>query len=494
MVEDNEGDVDLIREVLKARARITWCATVRAARETLEHQDFELILLDHGLPDGNGLTLLAELVKARPTRPVIMLTGREDRTLALSVLEMGARNYLVKSEILEHLWPAVCRVLGGDPEEPSVPGTRFVDTAEAFYPLLLETIGEGCLVFDEDGIVTFANRAARTFVERPDSLLGAPVLELLTPETCEPLARALEQARGSTSSVGSHFNARIRSRGAPLPVRISMHTLHRGGGNGGFENGILVLTDMTEQVRAQELRNDVVRAMLHDLRSPLNAIYGSLSMLEILDLCTETQEAQEFISLISIGAQQLLALVDQNLDIERFEAGDLPLSCTEADLAEELRLAIRAQKAITTDKALAIVCDIKTADSVAWCDAKLIGRVLQNLLGNAIRYSRTHERIVIALERIRGGSLSDAHVDGSSAEPGPEEVLRLSVSDEGPGVPPEIGERIFDKFIRGKDGGSGLGLTFCKMVVEAHGGRIWFEKNTPRGTRFMVEIPVVRSA
>ncbi len=484
IIEDNEGDVDLVREVLEDRVELTWCASAREALEEIERSEFDLILLDQGLPDSNGLALLSDLVAARPDCSIVMLTGREDPTLALSALEIGAKRYLIKSEILEHLRPTVERLLSVDFAEPMQVGGRFMDTAEGFYPVLLETISEGCLVFDEDGIITFANGAAQAFTKASQSLLGTPILDLFAEGTRGRMVDALERLRQSEGPFALKFDARIQSKGSELPVRISMRSLQDGGT---LRNGLLIATDMSEQVRIQELRDDVVRAMLHDLRTPLQAIYSSVAFLDDIDLSAEEEEARDCLSVIGLGTQQLLALVDQSLDIERFESGELPLSRSRTDLADHLDAAVKAQGVLTPNEAPDIVCAIKTDEPVGWFDSKLIGRVIQNLLGNAIRYTPRGEKIVAELERTRKPWANGSSGDG--APPADRDWLRVSVTDRGPGVSPEIAGRIFNKFVRGRNGGSGLGLTFCKIVVDAHGGAIWFEAGEPKGTRFIFEIP-----
>src|SRR5262245_50458224 len=115
LVEDDEDDFILVRHLLvQSEFALTWCSSAEAAREQLDGRPYDLVLLDHGLPDTNSLTFLEEIRRALPAAPVIVLTGRDDRTLAISAVKRGAANYILKDEIRMHLLPAI-REARGEP-------------------------------------------------------------------------------------------------------------------------------------------------------------------------------------------------------------------------------------------------------------------------------------------------------------------------------------------------------------------------------------------
>lgn len=475
IIEDNEGDYDLVRELLPEDIETVWSPTARLAHKCLHERTFDLILLDNGLPDSNGLAVLGRITKEYPDCPVVMLTGREDPTLALSAVSMGAKSYLVKNEVMSHLLPLLDEILQLELESnPADKPVRFIDTAERFYPVLLDNISEGCLVVDEDGIITFSNRAGQAFTgDREHSLLGLSMGELFTPSTRPAWDKELERARWARSAQTLSFEATIQHPVAHLPVRVSMRNVYTETGR--FQNATLVLTDRTKEINAQEQRRDLVRSLVHDLRTPLNGIQGALSLLETIDLQTESDEAREFIDIIGLSAAQLLKLVDDILELERLEAGTISLSPQRTRLADTIYASIRAQSAVATAKKVQIVQDLRSPDAVVWVDSLLLSRVLQNLLANAIRHSPIGASIVIELT--------------ACVTRGTRKHFEISITDSGPGVSDAIEARIFEKFVHCPNGGSGLGLTFCKLAIEAHGGEIWFTNLPTRGARFSFRVP-----
>lgn len=490
VIDDNEADFDLVCEVLPDSLIPTWVECAEDARASLENHCYDLILLDHGLPDTTGLAFLGELMSEYPECPVIMLTGREDPSLALSALQMGARSYLVKNEIFDHLVLAAEEALNMPLSADPVDSDRFLDKAARFYPRLLETISDGCLVLDRVGIVTFANRAGQNFASfQPGSLLGRDVLDLFTDETRQEMRAELEQAQNSRIPLSSVFQARIGDDASSTPVRISLHTLHAE--DGAHENSILIVNDLTEQVRARELRDDLARSMVHDLRTPLTAIVSAVELLAHMH--KRDVQTGELLELIDLNLGNMLGLINQILEIERLEHGTLPLSICETSLEALVRQTVRAQSHLAASEQVTLECRINIASTTLRFDPDLIGRVLQNLLANAIRHSPAGETVTVeVVQEFREQEFREpvARMAQEFEEPTAEFAkVRVSVRDRGSGISAELADRLFEKFVRGRGGGSGLGLTFCKFAVEAHGGDIWFDSAPGKGTTFHFTLP-----
>jgi signal transduction histidine kinase len=226
-------------------------------------------------------------------------------------------------------------------------------------------------------------------------------------------------------------------------------------------------------IELEQLRDSLVHMIVHDLRTPLTSIMGGLQT--IVDSEFEPELTREFVALAADSARSLLEMVNTLLDINKLESGQLDLH------REPVNFASLAQEALDQVRGLALehrhelhseadVCPLLPADG------ELLRRVVVNLLGNAIKFTPDGGRI----------SLSCAADD---------QGLTFTVRDTGPGIPEEDRERIFEKFgqvqsrQQGRKYSTGLGLTFCKMVAEAHGGRIWVESEPGRGSAFHVWIP-----
>lgn len=241
---------------------------------------------------------------------------------------------------------------------------------------------------------------------------------------------------------------------------------------------LAVFRDVSEDRRARELREDVARMMVHDLRNPLASIGG------VLELLTETAEVpvesrRELGGLALASVRRLEALVGAILDVGLLEGGEMTLSVGSVALEELLHDALEAQRLLAATAGLRLEARVEGAP-IAAVDAQLVGRILQNLIGNSIKFVPAGGRIEVAAR--------PAPQDGACVE--------VSVSDDGPGLPPEMAGRVFQKFAAGTQArrGSGLGLAFCRLAVEAHGGRIWWEPRPEGGTRFAFTLPTASSA
>ena len=643
LVEDNQDDYLLVEGVLpEEQYQITWCRNAREARAQLAAGSFDLVLLDHGLPDVNGLSFLEELRSRHPALPVVVLTGRDDQALAVSAMKKGARTYLLKDEILDHLVDTVEDAL---PRRQSPNAfrraeskPRFVDTAERFYQIVMETMDEGCVVVDPDGVITFANAALNTLVRRDaKSLPGHSVLELFAPEAADAVGQILAHFRAARSSRSFVTEAVLAAGHARAPegvamVRIALRSMHRP--DGSFEAGLLILTDISELLRAkqllaerylqekaqhgrlrallessrdgilmvdrdlclrvvngpmtallglpggaeqwtgrslvalvrvvrhtsrdlartmlsevrrirggdeqpadgevtvgsrvlrwvdlpvqgddsrllmlqdvtaeralQQMREDLVHMAVHDLRSPLNVIAQSLE--QVQDVAQPPSlpgqmdrdepddepwaEIHEWVELAMQGVRRMLVLVNSILDASRLENGEMPLARAVCSLGPLMRQAIHEQSSVAAARNVRLVCDDAPAHVHAWhawIDPDLIARVLQNLLDNAIRSTPPGGSVAL---RAEPWPERDGTSEADGWHPG---QYCLVVADDGPGIPPEMEGRLFGRFATNRRQGAGLGLAFCKLAVEAHGGEIWAESLAGRGAVFRFTVPV----
>ncbi len=240
---------------------------------------------------------------------------------------------------------------------------------------------------------------------------------------------------------------------------------------------LLVLHDVTEERLLAKVREDLTDTMVHDLRNPLSNIF---TVLEILSRETETllPEKRGLWEIALQNTNRMLGLVDAILEVSRLESREMPLEREKVSLAQLVAETLQLQTPLADKKNIRLENALPPALPAAWADPKLIGRVLHNLIGNAIKFTPA------------GGAIRI----GSEALPVGDKTLRISVSDTGSGIPLETQPHLFQKFFTGrqKGRGSGLGLVFCKLAVEAHGGRIWVESDglPGRGATFKFTLPL----
>jgi two-component system sensor histidine kinase/response regulator len=226
--------------------------------------------------------------------------------------------------------------------------------------------------------------------------------------------------------------------------------------------------------RLQELeaaRDTLTHMVVHDLRSPLTGLRGYLELLRAV--ANGNAEVAEYASEADAIARRLTEMISQVLDMSRLESGQMPLSPKETDLKALLPAAIASLG--PAPGGITVGFDMPESPVVLTCDPDLISRVVINLVGNAFKFTPSGSQVRVAL-------ISEA------------DRVRFTVTDSGPGIPAEFRGKIFEKFGQAPRGqavgvrSSGLGLTFCKLAVEAHRGKIGMENAETGGARFWVEL------
>lgn len=236
------------------------------------------------------------------------------------------------------------------------------------------------------------------------------------------------------------------------------------------------LQESNDQIRRLEaLRDDLVHMVVHDLRSPLSATHMTLELLLRTEMGRLSERATDRIQRALSSTEATLAMVSSLLDISRMEAGEMPLDLQPCDLVALAAKALDSVEPLRGERRL--LPDAAQRSVILSCDRNVILRVFQNLLTNAIKFTPD------------GGTIRTCiHVCA--------EEVRITVADDGPGIPPQFHERIFEKFgqvearTQRQLHSTGLGLAFCKLAVESHGGRIGLESEVGRGSVFWFTLPL----
>jgi two-component system phosphate regulon sensor histidine kinase PhoR len=242
----------------------------------------------------------------------------------------------------------------------------------------------------------------------------------------------------------------------------------------------LALEDVTELVRLNRARRDMVANISHELRTPIANIRLIIDGLFLESDKPKRKKSINSLRAIALETDSLLWMAEELLDLSMIESGQAIMRMIEVTAHEIVDDAVERMLDQSDSKSLDIVYDVP-ADLMTLCDPEKIRRVLVNLIHNAIKWSPPGETIVV------------------NARPDGDEVL-FSVIDNGPGVPDDQTQRIFERFYqvdssRSMSEGTGLGLAICKHIVEAHGGRIWAVGNSKqRGGHFYFTIPAGEAA
>ena len=284
--------------------------------------------------------------------------------------------------------------------------------------------------------------------------------------------RALRESPALTSAIVSHIGERLTDADV---ARVSLGRGYR---------RILDRVDSLKTEKAQleellRLREELADMIVHDLRNPLGVIAGGMQMLDGVSVTeADAEYVASVLKTMRRSSQRMHRLVDTLLDIARLEEGAMDLQIVALDACGLVEEMVAAERSLAEAKDITLENRVEVALPAVLADGDILQRVLINLLDNALKFTPVGGRVWVEA-RPRDG------------------VVELSVVDTGPGIPPDERERIFEKFtqVRGQQTtrkGSGLGLTFCQMAVEAQGGRIWVEDGPQgRGSCFTFTIPRV---
>jgi two-component system NtrC family sensor kinase len=234
------------------------------------------------------------------------------------------------------------------------------------------------------------------------------------------------------------------------------------------------MQDITYLKEMDRIRSEFVHTVSHDLRSPLTSVMGYSELVERVGPLNENQ--RDFLNRIRDGIQHITSLVNDLLDLGNVEAG-FDTQRQFVQLEGILRYTLDMLQGQIKSKRLKVHTDIAQSLPALRANPIRLRQVLDNIVGNAIKYSNANGEVKIAI-----------HVEG-------DQVI-LQVTDEGLGIPPTDQQYIFDKFYRGSNispeiEGSGLGLAIVKTIVENHQGRIWVESAVGKGSSFFIVLPVL---
>lgn len=341
--------------------------------------------------------------------------------------------------------------------------------AEQRYESLFHTSPAPSIVMDLDTRILDVNQEACKVLGRPTECLvdvlwydalDAPQSEF------EPAFRDVREKDQVTTEM------RIPTPAGPRFLEVHMTTIDYGGRQAIQWIG----HDVTEQIELERMRDDLMHMIVHDLRNPLGNVISSLQMIQTALL--ENDKTLPMLDVLQVAmrsSQKLHRLIDSLLSLRQLEEGKASLDRRPLPPRVLTQEALELVHPMVERKEQELIIDIPPDLPSVRADREMASRVLTNLLDNAVKFTPSGGRIQLTI----------TEKDGS---------LLFTVSDTGPGIPPESKEHIFERFTRLESAkgtkGTGLGLPFCKLAVEAHGGRIWVESTPGEGSNFKFSLPL----
>jgi signal transduction histidine kinase/DNA-binding response OmpR family regulator len=532
LVEDNPGDARLLRELLLephgSPFEVVHVTRLSEALRRLGSDSFSIILLDLSLPDSQGLDTISRLRSHADNVPVVVLTGLDNEEIAVQSVEQGAQDYLVKGQVDGHLLARSLRYAVQRHRAEQTLKQRHrellilrkisetiigsLDLKSITESILKEAMGSGS--FDLGNI---------RLVDRSGEVIGVAVSSGYR----DPKNVLRHRKLSRSSAVGqSRFGSRMFNEPCieeNVQTCVGLRTLKREGVASFIEVPILakgeflgviqlasrtprtfkpdeinLLTTIGNQVgaavqkaqlyeetkcqaieleMAKQMQADFTAMIAHDLRSPMMNIMGAADMMMEGMLGSINEEQKRWLSVILESSRGMVDLVSDFLDISKIEASDVKINKEAVDFQVLIGRCLEHHLMLARKKGVSLSNQADPALVSIEGDARRLEQVLGNLISNAIKFTNQGGAIEIGAARQNGHEVN------------------VWVKDNGVGIAPEDLGLLFEKYRQGANQdnasfkGTGLGLVICKMIVEAHGGKIWAESEAGKGTTISFSLP-----
>lgn len=336
---------------------------------------------------------------------------------------------------------------------------------------ILDSTGDGIVIFDPGGTIETANAAAAKLLGyRPEELVG---------RNAATLVKRADRSTAFDPGI-LMIDGRIEH-----PVRPDLTIVHREGhelsvdvalGLVRLPDGdrfVASIHDISERKHIDRIKDELISTISHELRTPLTSVIGALGLLRSGAVGPVEAAPARLIEIAENNSRRLIRLINDMLDVDRHQSGQLQLFRRRCDLRDVVARACEGSQGASAAAKVALDCSLPMFPVETWGDADRLLQVVTNLASNAIRVSAPAQTVRIGLSV------------------GGEGKATVTVDDDGPGIPPEFRGRIFGRFERAareEGGGTGLGLAISREIVTGHGGNIWFEDRPSGGTRFAVSL------
>lgn len=361
---------------------------------------------------------------------------------------------------------------------------------------ILQSLSDGVIVCDKFGSVITANPAAERVLERPlEELLIWNVPELIR-HLMGQKASELPIDHILSNPSDEDGNSRIYQTLLHIGTRvISVHLNPVLSTEKQLAIGaLLVFRDITREVEADRLKNEFIGTVTHELRTPMTSIKGFTQLLVMGSLGPVNDTQQEFLNIIQVNAERMIAIINDLLDITKIETGSVELDMRSLHVAEVLSSVLSELQPRIRDRGQEISVSIPPGLPLVRADQQRFNQILYNLFSNAIKYTAREGRISLSAREITLENIPEVLREGLRLG---QRYVQIDISDTGVGIAPEEQEHIFERFYRTENpfkieaGGTGLGLALVRPLVKLFGGRIWVNSTVGEGSTFSFALPQV---
>ncbi len=497
VIDDTPENLSLLNAMLteqgyKVRSVTKGSTGIRGA-QTLPP---DLILLDIKMPTMSGYEVCAHLKADERTRdiPVIFISALGDVEGKVHAFGVGGVDYITKpfqvAEVLARITTHLTiRRLQGQLQDQNLrlrEEIHYREQAEHTFtsifqsslnPMALATLPEGKLIKVNPSLLKISGLTQ-------DSVLGQPILDLFWRANQDAVVEMLAALVNTRRLQRQEFGFRIPGYATRI-LLVSMEEIEINQKN----CVLLTANDITEQ---KQIENEFISLVSHELRTPLTSLMGSLDILTSGKLGELNEYGQKILTIAISSTERLIRLINDILDLERIQAGEILLQKKPCNVLDLCTQAIDSLDSMASQSGIQIITQIDPLE--VQVDPDRFVQTLTNLLSNAIKFSDPDRSVLIKIERCMAEACQPQWRT-ELTEGGHQWCLMVTVQDQGRGIPADKLYTIFDRFQQvdtsdsRQKGGTGLGLSICRSIVQQHGGRIWVESRLGEGSTFYVAIP-----
>ena len=487
IIEDNEQDISVLLNAIKKtglEVEITACTSIKDAIELSKIKSFDCIFLDYYFPEQNGIDFLKYYSEHGKGASIIMVTSEEDIHLAVECMKLGASDFLSKSQITPASLAKSLRYILQLKEARTAAfiATSALQESElkiknivAKAPILLFNI-------NNDGTITlFKGKAAHCLSVKPDKVTGLNLKNFgnTLPMRMEDfrLACDTQQCNFKTEVDGHFFDVNY------IPIYDQDEVINGMMGvaidiTSFTKNEEVLLNQIVTKEESSKIKEQFLANMSHEIRTP---IHGIISLTQFILNTTTTEEQKNYLDLIRKSADTLLVIVNDILDLSKIDSGKMTFEEIPFNLKDTFSASVAAFIPKTIEKKVELRTEISNElPEEIIGDPVRLTQIINNLLGNAIKFTE------------KGFVLIGARLKESNEE---YNILEFIIKDSGIGISEDKIDSIFESFtqagndITRKYGGTGLGLTITKQLIEKQNGTIHVESIPNEGTTFKFCIP-----
>ncbi|EGJ50355.1 response regulator [Desulfocurvibacter africanus] len=497
LFEDNPGDVHLLRVMLRGALdscfELVSFDRLSGGLEYLKSNAVDIILLDLGLVDTQGLDTFHTLHAEIPDIPTVVLSGLSDEDVAVQTIRAGGQDYLVKGQFnVQVLARAMRYAIERKRAE------RILHQREQEYKALIKNAPNIIVRLNKDLLVQFVNPAIEPAMGHPPAYyIGKPLHEACFPQELSGKYEEVVKgvfSRGKEDSLvfdciaqnqRRYYHARfVPEFSAKGEIETVLSILNEITALKVTEEELRQAKDLAEE--ANQAKSAFLAAMSHEIRTPMNGVLG---MIELALMRRPTSKVKQYLDLAKQSGQALLLIINDILDLSKIEAGMITIEEQPFNPRAMLESLFATMSLAAEQKGLEFRSNVASAlSSMALGDEGRLRQVLFNIIGNAIKFTEQGE-IAVSIDVPRGEKWRDiCGAKGSFC-------LLASIRDTGVGIPAHMLEKIFDSFtqVNGRNyefGGTGLGLAISRQLVEMMGGKIWVESEPGKGSLFTFVVPL----